>query len=201
MLVLKIYRDVLPKVRKYLKFWKNEAEQIPKWRYHHTKESICPSTSDFWHKSLKVNDMFSHHKVASDRKKYKKDHIPSYHPIQKLKIVLVGLYVAVISDFSVAYKVVLSVPVLGFSFIFRQWVDVTLILLATGMMLVAELFNSAIEILCDFVEEREDTRIGVIKDIAAAAAGISIFVWAVTLVLEGSHLWKLLKIWLSILKL
>ena len=128
------------------------------------------------------------------RKKYKRDHILSYHPIQKLKIVLAGLYVAVISDFSVAYKVVLSVRVLGFSFIFRQWVDVTLILLATGMMLVAELFNSAIEILCDFVEEREDTRIGVIKDIAAAAAGISIFVWAVTLILEGSHLWKLLKI-------
>ncbi len=61
-------------------------------------------------------------------------------------------------------------------------------------MLVAELFNSAIEILCDFVEEREDIRIGMIKDIAAAAAGISIFVWAVTLILEASHLWQLLKI-------
>lgn len=29
MLMFKIYRDVLPKVRKCLKFWKNEAEQIP----------------------------------------------------------------------------------------------------------------------------------------------------------------------------
>ena len=138
--------------------------------------------------------MFSRHKATSDRKRHKKEYIPGYHPIQKLKIILSGLYVAVISDFSVAYKVVLSVPVLAFSFIFRQWVDVTLILLATGMMLVAELFNSAIEILCDFVEEREDKRIGIIKDIAAAAAGISIFVWAVTLILEGSHLWQLLKI-------
>ncbi|MEH2287802.1 diacylglycerol kinase [Nostoc sp.] len=138
--------------------------------------------------------MFSRYKTMSDRKKYKKDRIPGYHPIRKLKIILTGLYVAVISDFSVAYKLVLSVPVLGFSFIFRQWVDVTLILLATGMMLVAELFNSAIEILCDFVEEREDNRIGMIKDIAAAAAGISIFVWAVTLILEASHFWQLLKI-------
>ncbi|MEH2168859.1 MAG: diacylglycerol kinase [Nostoc sp.] len=138
--------------------------------------------------------MFSRYKTMSDRKKYKKNRIPGYHPIQKLKIIFTGLYVAVISDFSVAYKLVLSVPVLGFSFIFRQWVDVTLILLATGMMLVAELFNSAIEILCDFVEEGEDTRIKMIKDIAAAAAGISIFVWAVTLMLEASHLWQLLKI-------
>ena len=29
MLMLKIYLDVLPRVRKYLKFWKKEAEKIP----------------------------------------------------------------------------------------------------------------------------------------------------------------------------
>lgn len=116
-----------------------------------------------------------------------------YHPFRKLKIIFSGLYFAVISDFSVAYKLVLSLPVLIFSFIVRQWVDVTLILLATGMMLSAELFNSAIEILCDFVEPKEDRRIGMIKDIAAAAAGITIFVWAAILILEGSHLWQLYK--------
>jgi diacylglycerol kinase (ATP) len=123
----------------------------------------------------------------------KKSRQRGYHPIRKLKIAFFGLYLAVISDFSVAYKLILSVPVLVFSFMVRQWVDVTLILLATGMMLTAELFNSAIEILCDFVEPREDARIGMIKDIAAAAAGISIFVWAATLILEGSHLWYLRK--------
>ncbi|WP_292870090.1 hypothetical protein [Nostoc sp. LPT] len=64
--------------------------------------------------------MCSRYKTMSDRKKYKKDRILGYHPIQKLKIILTGLYVAVISDFSVAYKLVLSVPVLGFSFFFRQ---------------------------------------------------------------------------------
>jgi diacylglycerol kinase len=124
---------------------------------------------------------------------HKRHHIPGYHPIQKLKIILKDLHVAVISDFSVAYKLVLSVPALIFSFVCRQWFDVTLVLLATGMMLVAELFNSAIEILCDFVEQRENFQIGVIKDIAAAAAGISIFVWVATLILEGSHLWQLPK--------
>jgi len=117
----------------------------------------------------------------------------NYDPIRKLKVIFSGLHFAV-SDFSVAYKLVLSVPVFILSFILQQWVDVTLILLATGMMLVSELFNSAIEILCDFVQPREDRRIGMIKDIAAAAAGISIFVWATTLILEASHLWKLYKI-------
>jgi diacylglycerol kinase (ATP) len=115
-----------------------------------------------------------------------------YDPIRKLKVIFSGLCFAV-SDFSVAYKLVLSVPVFILSFIVQQWVDITLILLATGMMLVSELFNSAIEILCDFVQPQEDRRIGMIKDIAAASAGISIFVWAATLILESSHLWKLYK--------
>jgi diacylglycerol kinase len=115
-----------------------------------------------------------------------------YDPIKKLKVIFSGLHFAV-SDFSVAYKLVLSVPVLILSFIVQKWVDVTLILLATGMMLVSELFNSAIEILCDFVQPSEDMRIGIIKDIAASAAGISIFVWAATLILELNHLWHLYK--------
>lgn len=112
-----------------------------------------------------------------------------YDPIKKLKVIFSGLHFAV-SDFSVAYKLVLSVPVFILSFILQQWIDFTLILLATGMMLVAELLNSAIEILCDFVQPRKDMQIGIIKDIAAAAAGISIFVWAATLILEVGHLWQ-----------
>jgi diacylglycerol kinase (ATP) len=99
-----------------------------------------------------------------------------YHPLRKLKVILSGLHFAVISDFSVAYKVVLSIPLLGVAFWVQRWVDVTLILLATGVMLVAELLNSAIEVLCDFVEQQENHQIRIIKDIAAAAAGVSIFV-------------------------
>jgi diacylglycerol kinase len=117
-----------------------------------------------------------------------------YRPLRKLKIILQGLHVAVIADFSVAYKLVLSIPILVLACVFHQLADLTLVLLATGMMLVAELFNSAIEILCDFVEQQENPQIGVIKDIAAAAAGISIFVWATTLILEGIHFWRLYQI-------
>jgi diacylglycerol kinase len=114
-----------------------------------------------------------------------------YHPIRKLKVGLGGLYVAVVTDFSVAYKVVLTVPVLGGAFLFRQWVDVSLILLAMGLMLISELFNSAIEVLCDFVEPQQNDRIRVIKDIAAAAAGLSILVWATILIIESVRLFQL----------
>ncbi|TVQ18503.1 MAG: diacylglycerol kinase [Leptolyngbya sp. DLM2.Bin15] len=116
---------------------------------------------------------------------------PGYHPTRKLKVILAGLHVAVVTDFSVAYKVILSVPVLGGAFLFRQWVDAGLILLAMGLMLISELFNSAIEVLCDFVEPQQNDRIRVSKDIAAAAAGLSILVWATILIVESIHLFQL----------
>lgn len=109
---------------------------------------------------------------------------PGYHPLRKLRTVISGLRYAVGYDFSVAYKLVLSTFVLLAAFLLRAWVDLLLILVATGLVLVAEILNSAIEALCDFVESRHDERIKVIKDIAAAGVGISIFVWIVVLAVE-----------------
>lgn len=114
-----------------------------------------------------------------------------YSPARKLRVILSGLHIAVVTDFSVAYKVILSVPVLGGAFFFRQWVDVSLILLAMGVMLIAELFNSAIEVLCDFVEPQRNERIRITKDIAAAATGLSILVWAAILIVESIRLLNL----------
>ena len=57
-----------------------------------------------------------------------------------------------------------------------------------GMPFMAELFNSAIEALCDFVEERHNEKIKVIKDIAAAAVGMSILLWVTVMVME---IWQL----------
>jgi diacylglycerol kinase (ATP) len=107
-----------------------------------------------------------------------------YHPLRKVRTVLSGLRYAVAYDFSVAYKLVLSVVVLAMIFALRAWVDVLLVLLATGLVLVAEMFNSAIEALCDFVEERHNEKIKVIKDIAAAAVGVTILMWVVVLAFE-----------------
>ena len=60
----------------------------------------------------------------------------------------------------------------------------------TALVLVAELFNSAIEALCDFVEWRESHKIRVIKDISAAAVGIAILLWTVIVVVEILRLWR-----------
>jgi diacylglycerol kinase (ATP) len=116
--------------------------------------------------------------------------VPGYHPLRKLRTVLSGLRYAVIYDFSVAYKLVLSALVVAAAVALRAWVDLLLILVVTAFVLVAEMLNSAIEALCDFVEPRHDERIKVIKDIAAAAVGVGIFVWLTVLTVEASRFWR-----------
>jgi diacylglycerol kinase (ATP) len=113
---------------------------------------------------------------------------PGYHPWKKLRTVFSGLRYAVIYDWSVTWKLVFSAVIVGLAFVFREWIDVLLILLATAFVLVAEIFNSAIEALCDFVETRENPKIKVIKDMAAAAVGIAMAVWLVVMVSEAGEL-------------
>lgn len=116
-----------------------------------------------------------------------------YHPLRKLKVCLSGLRYAILYDFSVAYKVILSLMILSVCFYYRQWVDFIGVFAATGLMVICEMFNTTIESLCDFVENRENEKIRVIKDIAAAATGISIVIWLIILFSELSRLWSILS--------
>ena len=114
---------------------------------------------------------------------------PGYRPIRKIRIILNGLKFSVLHDASVAYKVLLSLATMGISFYFKQWVDVMAIVIVTGLMLTSELFNSSIEAICDFLVTEENDKIGIIKDISAAATGISILVWLLVMAYEYYHIY------------
>jgi diacylglycerol kinase (ATP) len=90
----------------------------------------------------------------------------------------------------VVIELILSAVVLTGCFYYRQWLDFSIVLVASGSMLVAEMVNTAIEKLCDFVEPGHNEKIGIIKDVASAAVGISILVWSITLLMEVFQLWK-----------
>jgi diacylglycerol kinase (ATP) len=97
----------------------------------------------------------------------------------------------VILDLAVAYKILLSAVLMVGFFYYRQWLDFGLVLVSTGLMIVAEIFNTAIESLCDFAETDQNNRIEIIKDISAGGVGISIFVWFIIIFIEiyrGSNL-------------
>ena len=107
-----------------------------------------------------------------------------YHPLRKVRVVFSGIRFGVLLDIGVSYKLLLSAFILVLSIYFHDWIDLMVILIATAQVLAAELFNTAIEALCDFVETARNEKIRVIKDISAAAAGISIVAWAIVIVYE-----------------
>ena len=117
---------------------------------------------------------------------------PGYHPLRKIRIMLYGLRYAVLQDFSVLWKVLLSAVVLGLSIWLHAWVDAAVVLLATGVVLSAELLNTTIEALCDFVDQDYNQKIHIIKSIAAAAVGIVILTWLIVVGVEFTEIWKML---------
>lgn len=117
---------------------------------------------------------------------------PGYHPLRKLRTIGSGLRYAVVYDFSVAWKLVFSLCVLVAALFARAWIDSLLIVVVTALVLVAEIMNSAIEALCDFVETRHNEKIGIIKDIAAAGVGIAIFTWLLVLGFEVEEMLRAL---------
>jgi len=116
-----------------------------------------------------------------------------FDPLRKARVFLAGLRTAIGGDFSVTVQVIFSLLVLGVSLWLREWLDFMLILIVTGYMLSAELFNTAIETICDYLQPEYDPRIGAIKDVAAAAAGLSILVWVCTLSFELWRMWQILQ--------
>jgi diacylglycerol kinase (ATP) len=112
---------------------------------------------------------------------------------RKLRIFFSGLKFAVRHDRSVAIQMIVSLIVLAISFGLREWLDFVFVLVITGYMLITEIFNSAIEALCDYVQPEHDPRIGAIKDVAAAAVGLSVIIWAGALLFEVIRIWTRLQ--------
>lgn len=104
-----------------------------------------------------------------------------YHPLRKLRIALDGMRRAILLDFSVRYKVVISVGMLFIAASYETLFHFLFMLAVTGFMLATEVLNTAIESLCDYVQPAADDRIKGIKDVAAASALIGITVWYVVI--------------------
>ena len=89
--------------------------------------------------------------------------------IRKFRPALSGLCCA-FKDKSVVIQLVLgAVTVLAGLFLHLDWMEWAVILTLTGLVITAEIFNTAIERLCDFVQPEIDPRIKLIKDYSAAA--------------------------------
>ena len=108
-------------------------------------------------------------------------------PRRKARIILLGLWRAA-HDFNVAYKMAVSAVVLVLAGVAWKWLDLAVIAVATGVLLMSELFNTALEQLCDIVQPEYDERVGAVKDMAAAAAGTGTVAWLAVMAIEAIRL-------------
>lgn len=104
-----------------------------------------------------------------------------YHPLRKIWTAFLGLRHAVMLDLSVQYKVWVSLAFLTLTAVFETVFHFLFVLAVTGAMLTAEIFNTAVEELCDYIQPDHDERIKQIKDMAAGATSIALVIWYVVL--------------------
>lgn len=94
--------------------------------------------------------------------------------MKKLIVALKGIFQAFRSEFSLKFQLVVAIFTIIAGVFFNlckiEWV---LIILCIAGVISAELFNSAIEKLCNKIEPNYDKKIGLIKDIAAGAVLIA----------------------------
>lgn len=107
-----------------------------------------------------------------------------FNPQDKLRVFGAGLRFAVANDRNVAIQIGISLLMMAIAFWLRAWFDFVLIMIVTGHVVVFEMFNTAVEAICDYIQPKHDPRIGAIKDVAAAATGIAMLVWLFVIVYE-----------------
>jgi diacylglycerol kinase len=68
--------------------------------------------------------------------------------------------------------------------------EIALLVLSGTLLLAVETLNTAIEMLCDFVQPERDPKIGKIKDVAAGATAVTeIGAAIIVVILLGPHVW------------
>jgi diacylglycerol kinase len=71
-------------------------------------------------------------------------------------------------------------------------VEIAVLVMLGTMLLAVETLNTAIEMMCDFVQPRHDPKIGKIKDVAAGATAVTEIGGVIAVaILLWPHVWAL----------
>lgn len=90
------------------------------------------------------------------------------------KTAFTGLYEGLKSQWNFKFHLIAACVVIAFGFYFEvsklEW---CVLLLCCALVISLELINTAIELLCDFIEPNKNEKIRIIKDISAAGVLVS----------------------------
>ncbi|MFZ4398842.1 MAG: diacylglycerol kinase family protein [Bacteroidales bacterium] len=112
---------------------------------------------------------------------HKKKHFSLKDRLKSFVYAFNGIKYVIASQHNIWIHIVISILVLFLAFIFKlnnnEWIA---IILAMGIVFSAEVFNSALELLVDFISPDYNEKAGKIKDIAAAAVLLAAIAAAIT---------------------
>lgn len=108
------------------------------------------------------------------------------------KYALTGLKEAFLTEYSFRLELIFGIP-LAIIFSWYFWpltpLEILLVIISCLLVLVAELFNTSIENIWDFINPEKNEIVGRSKDIAGAAVFISILIaLSVAAFITSSHL-------------
>ncbi len=88
-----------------------------------------------------------------------------------------GISTAYVSEINFRIEIIITALVLILAYLFRiSSTEVALCVFAIGLVIAAELFNTALEKLADIVTKEHHPAIGIVKDVSAAAVLIACLV-------------------------
>jgi diacylglycerol kinase len=92
---------------------------------------------------------------------------------------------------SLRLGIVVVIALAAFGVLLRMTgVEIAMLVLVGTLLLAVETINTAIEMLCDYVQPQRDPKIGKIKDVAAGATAVTeIGAAIVVVVLLWPHVW------------
>ncbi|TYP96775.1 diacylglycerol kinase (ATP) [Tenacibaculum adriaticum] len=94
--------------------------------------------------------------------------------LRGIKFALKGIWILATTEDSIKAQFFIGLFAIVLGFLFNISLSEWMIQLTiTGLVLVAEALNTAVEKMADFIHPNFDKKIGIIKDVAAGAAGFA----------------------------
>ncbi len=107
-----------------------------------------------------------------------------YHPVTNHLYAIRGFYDALRLEHSLKIQFSLGLATIIISLLLQSYSLAIINFMMTILVMSGEMFNTAIERLCDLIQPERDERVRIIKDIAAAAVLTLAVGWGTLLIVE-----------------
>ena len=116
------------------------------------------------------------------RRLYHSDSVSKYHPFKSTKFAFAGLVYAFRTEPNLVIQLMIGLSFFLFNLFAGQLILAVANLIFMAITMGFEIFNTALENICDLVNPELNNRVKIIKDLSAGAVLIVALVWLLIIV-------------------